>query len=279
MIRREITAADGTKLWLLISQVAHARLSGELVRNWREVFSDDVINAIAHHDDGWAAWEAEPKLNPELGAPFSFLEMPMPAALVIWDHSIAAAGQFGPLAGYIVAGHFYNLLSSSENANDPLAAAWLAAKRKHRTSWLDEWVRADPSHSLDYAKHAQDMLLLTDLFSLWLCCDCPADGAATVNLGESGMKLQTDKLFGQFRFDVQEFQTTPSGDGQPIGRLDWTVAVHPYPCVASPLRLSAEGMAVPVKHYANWQELTASSWPIELQWQLVESPSRNGSPP
>src|SRR5688572_1759821 len=135
MIRREITSPNGEKLWLLISQVEHARVSGEITANWREELTDDVVDAIAHHDDGWTSWEADPKLNPEIGAPFSFLEMPVAAALVIWDHSIAAAEKFGPLAAYIVAGHFYNLLSNSENAKDPLAIAWLTAKRKHRTVW------------------------------------------------------------------------------------------------------------------------------------------------
>jgi hypothetical protein len=146
MIRREINSPDGASLWLLISQVEHAHISGALTRHWQEEFTPDVINAIAHHDDGWAAWEAEPKLNPKIGAPYSFLEMPVPAALVIWDHSIAAAETFGPLASFIVAGHFYNLLSNSENATDPLAAAWLTAKRKQRTTSIDQWLRLDPAH-------------------------------------------------------------------------------------------------------------------------------------
>jgi hypothetical protein len=277
MIRREITTAEGMKLWLLISQVEHARVSGELARNWREEFSEDVVNAIAHHDDGWAAWEAAPKLNPELGAPFSFLEMPMPAALVIWDHSIAAAGEHGPLAAYIAAGHFYNLLNNSDNATDPLAVAWLTAKRKLRTGWLDEWVRADPSHTLEYAKRAQQMLLVTDLFSLWLCCDCPGDGAEEVNLSQSTMKLQTDALFGQYNFAVQDFAVIESATDGRIGGLDWTVVVHPYPCT-SPLSLSAECVAGPVKHYATWQDLEAASWPVRLRWRLLESSSRNGEP-
>ncbi len=54
MIRRELKLNDGAAVWLLVSQVEHARMSGELVRNWREEFSPDVVEAIAHHDDGWA---------------------------------------------------------------------------------------------------------------------------------------------------------------------------------------------------------------------------------
>ena len=86
-------------------------------------------------------------MNPEIGGPYSFLEMPLAESLTIWDGSIAAARKFGPLAGWIVAGHFYNLLADSDHANEPPAIAWLTAKRKVRTTWLDEWIRADPSHT------------------------------------------------------------------------------------------------------------------------------------
>jgi hypothetical protein len=277
MIRREITPADGEKLWLLISQVDHAHVSGELARNWREEFTPEVIDAITHHDDGWAAWEAEPKLNPEISAPFSFLEMPVAAALVIWDHSIAAAEKFGPLAAYVVAGHFYNLLSNSENAKDPLAVAWLTAKRKYRTVWLDEWIRADPSHTLESAKRAQHMLLVADLFSLWLCCDCPTGAEKKSILGESTMKLQTDTLFNQFQFSVPEHAINKSPDGERIESLDWTVGVYPYPFKVAPLALAAPAMAAPAVRYGSWRELKAAGWTVQLGWRLVEGKSPPGS--
>ena len=119
MIRRELKLNDNAAIWLLVSQVEHARMSGELVRNWRDEFAPDVVEAIAHHDDGWAGWESEPKMNPAVGAPFSFLEMPLAESLVIWDNSIASARKFGPLAGYIVAGHFYYPFADSGHAKDP----------------------------------------------------------------------------------------------------------------------------------------------------------------
>jgi Protein of unknown function (DUF3891) len=271
MIRREITSPDGTKLWLLISQVEHASMSGELARHWREPFIPDVIEAIAHHDDGWAAWEAEPKLNPEIGAPFSFLEMPLPAALVIWDHSITAAAKFGPLASHIVAGHFYNLLSDSEQAGDPLAVAWLTAKRKQRTAWLDSWMRAEPSHTLAQAKQAQSMLLLADLFSLWLCCDCPAGSSQETILGQSNMKLRTETLLSQFAFSVAEFKLRHSSESERISGLEWNVAVSPFPFTIGPLSLSARALAAPARRYATWDDLQAAGWPLELEWRLNEA--------
>jgi hypothetical protein len=269
MIRREIKLNDKSTVWLLVSQVEHAQISGELMRNWRQEFSPDVLEAIAHHDDGWAEWEREPRLDPAVGAPYSFLEMPLVEALVIWDSSIAAARKFGPLAGYIVAGHFYNLLANSDRAKEPPAIAWLTAKRKVRTAWLDEWVRTDKEHTLEYAKAAQQLLLTADLFSLWLCCDCPVDGAAASLLENSPINLLTESLLSQFKIGSPEFTVFESGSRHRVEELSWIVPVEPFPFTDSPMSLRAKGVAVPVSHYGSLQEMVSASWDIELDWQLV----------
>jgi hypothetical protein len=272
MIRRELKLNNNSAIWLLVSQVEHARISGELVRHWREEFSPDVAESIAHHDDGWASWETEPKLNPSLGAPYSFLEMPLAESLVIWDNSIAAARKFGPLAGYIVAGHFYNLLADSGNAKEPAAIAWLTAKRKVRTSWLDEWIRADRSHTLEYAKAAQKMLLTADLFSLWLCCDCPLD-APSAGRGsmqaDPAMKLRADSLLAHFRFVSPECTIFESGSRHQVEELSWIVPVEPFPFKDSPLSLRANAVAVPVSRYGSLQEMLSASWDFKLDWQII----------
>lgn len=278
MIRRELKLSGSPDIWLLVSQVEHARVSGELVGKWREAFSPDVIEAITHHDDGWAAWEASAKINPKIGAPYSFLEMPLAESIVIWDGSIASARQFGPLAGWIVAGHFYNLLADSEHADEPPAVAWLTAKRKVRTSWLDEWIRADGSHTLEYAKQSQQMLLTADLFSLWLCCDCPLEppspfplpkGEGKSILGQSAMKLRADSLLERFHFSPPECTICESMSKHRVEALSWIVPVEPFPCDGSPLLLNAHATAVPVSKYGSWQEIDAASWPIELSWRLI----------
>ena len=81
MIRREIELSEGEKLWLLVSQVDHAHMSGELTRNDREEFSSEVVEAIKHHDDGWKTWESSPHINSAIGGPYSFLEMPLEVSL------------------------------------------------------------------------------------------------------------------------------------------------------------------------------------------------------
>lgn len=269
MIRRELRLGAEAPLWLFVSQVEHARISGELARHWRAEFSTEVVEAIAHHDDGWDVWEESPKINPGIGGPFSFLEMPLAEALSIWDNSILVARRFGPLAGYMVAGHFYNLLADSDHANEPAAIAWLTAKRKVRTAWLDEWIRANQSHTLEYAKRSQQMLLTADLFSLWLFCDCPVDSTSESILGNSAMKLRTDSLLAQFQFGSPEFTVFESGSRHRVEELSWIVPVDPSPFKDSPVSLRSKAKAVPVARYASWQEIVAASWDMELDWQLV----------
>ena len=269
MIRRELKVNEQQSLLLLISQVDHARVSGELVRHWRPEFSNEVVEAITHHDDGWESWENEAKINPKVGAPYSFLEMPLEDALAIWDQSIAAARKYGPLAGYIVAGHFYNLLADSDHSKEPAAIAWLTAKRKVRTAWLDEWIRADRSHTLDIAKAAQQMLLTADLFSLWLCCDCPVEAAGESILKDSAMKLRTDALLAQFQFMSPDCAVFESGSRHRVEELSWIVPVKPYPFSVEPLSLKINAKAAPAKQYATLDELVAASWPFELKWDLV----------
>jgi hypothetical protein len=246
-------------------------VSGELTRYWHEQFSTDVVDAISHHDDGWSEWEAEPKLNPSTGVPYSFLEMPLTEALPIWDRSIAAARQFGPLAGYVVAGHFYHLRSDSDHASVGPAVAWLTAKRKVRTSWIDEWLRADKLHTLDYSKRAQQMLLVADLFSLWLCCDCPVEDNQESILTQSPIKLRTDTILSKYRFGVRECMTGQSDRADRLTGFAWTVEVDPYPFRDTLPRLSVKAIATPIGKYSNWQGIAATGWTLALDWRLVPS--------
>jgi len=197
--------------------------------------------------------------------------MPLAESLVIWDNSIVAARHCGRLAGWIVAGHFYNLLVDSENSKDPAAVSWLMAQRKFRTTWLDGWIREDASNTLDYAKRAQQMMLSADLFSLWLCCDCPVEQNDNSLLRQSTMKLRADKLLDQFRFVSPECTVRESVSKQRVEELSWIVPVEPFPFKTQSVALTARARAVSMARYASWPEVEAAAWPVELNWQLVRA--------
>ena len=270
MIRRDITLEDGTPAWLLVSQVEHARVSGELTSAWREPFSAEVIEAITHHDDGWAKWEATPQLDPARGRPLSFLEMPVADAIEIWNDSIATARQIGLLAGAMVAGHFISLASGSDRATQPLTAEWLRATAGKRAGWLAEWQHSNPSHTRKLADRAEQMLFTADLLSLWLCCDGPiADEDTAAVVPNTEMESRTSTILGKYHFAAD---STSVGDAE----IAWRGSLAPWPFAARELELAASARAVQAAKYATWAEIDAASHPVQLGWQLRQtlSPDR-----
>lgn len=264
MIRRCIQLSDGTAGWLLISQVKHANMSGEIARVWREPFPEEVVAAISHHDDGWATWEAEPQLDPQHGRPLSFMEMPFAESLAIWDRSIESARTIGPLAGAIVAGHFMGLTEGSEHAEEPVAKTWLRARSADRNEWLAQWQRSSPIHTLAAANEGQEMLLIADLLSLWLCCDGPVDGDVSSGSSNTEMKSRSAMVLGKYRF-VTHDQTTGNAE------IDWQGTLAPWPFSTPELRLHAAAVAAPAAIYESWPAVFAVCRPLNLRWRLRET--------
>src|SRR5689334_17630417 len=106
MIRRDWVDVDGRAAWLLISQVEHARISGELCQNWSAVQAlpadvrAEIVAAVFRHDDGWAEWEQAPEVDARTGRPREFTEMPLTESLEIWSRSIDQSTSVGDLAPY-----------------------------------------------------------------------------------------------------------------------------------------------------------------------------------
>src|SRR5439155_3630970 len=64
-----------------------------------------VCLAAEQHDLGMAAWDAEPRLNPETGRPQSFLEMPTPVHLELWTRAPRLALTQGRYIALLVSLH------------------------------------------------------------------------------------------------------------------------------------------------------------------------------
>jgi hypothetical protein len=75
---------------LLITQQAHAWVSGQLARAWgNERFEppeprEQVCLAAEQHDLGMTSFDMRPDIDPETGLPLSFMEMPLGRHLAIW---------------------------------------------------------------------------------------------------------------------------------------------------------------------------------------------------
>ena len=203
MIRRNYTRDDGTSAWILISQIEHARVAGELATDWGSLqfdaypCPDVVLPTIFHHDDGWEEWEAHPTIDPSNGKPRAFTEMPNDVAHEIWRRSIAGVERWGPLAQYMVAEHFMHLRRGGDETDQADVQAFLSEFDTRCERWRSEFLRdSDFSEGSRAPQIATDYLQMFDLFSLYLCCtppeqayelEIPAAGKLTVNIASVGV--------------------------------------------------------------------------------------------
>lgn len=268
--------ADGAPRWLLVSQVEHARLSavlaerclshfGRTLVGGEEAFAavgGELLQAIRHHDDGWAAWEARPRLDPQSHRPLSFRELPLDEALANWDGSIASAAEVGPLAAWTVAGHFAALLEHSEKVHDEaLAAEWLAQTAERRAQWMSQWQSLMPSlHTLQLAEEALLWLQTYDLVSLWLCSVCPAGGETVRHWHQAYRIAPNSPLDMELHLDdtVENAQRV-------------TVVVDPWRYDVPEMELEAASLVAPLREYRDSNDLLGSCTPHQLRWKLAPS--------
>lgn len=258
MIRRDVTDSSGQPAWLLISQVDHARLAARVAEVWGHApFAtltprDEVLAGIEHHDDGWAAWERSPKVDPRSGRPLDFTEVTIDDWLPIWQSSIDAAAQFGPLPGCMVAGHFTALLhrfSSRWNqvpAYTQLATSFRARQENATATWLRQWCvmhGAVPDQAEKTAARSITELQWFDWLSLWLCC------------GERSAAVKFD---------------TPSGPLTITPQPDRHMLLDPWPLTVPQFEVSAPGRQVAARPYLSADELAqAPANDVTLRWTLL----------
>ncbi|HWA99126.1 MAG TPA: DUF3891 family protein [Pirellulales bacterium] len=261
MIRRTYIAAEGAERWLLVPQIDHAHLAAQIARAWgAEPFdapwpADELLAAVEHHDDGWAEWDAHPGVDPNGGRPRDFTEMRIADSVAIWQRSIDVAAAIGPLAAWVVSGHFTALLRRT-NAWQPTSAAasaeadtFLGRQDAQRAHWLAEWQTADPlRHTVAAAERALEFLQFFDALSLWLCCGRQRDYRSAAPGGPA--------LEGRQATDPQR-------------SLDLTVRIQPWPLKVSHLRLETRARSVAAQGYAHAEALAQSaSELLGLCWQL-----------
>jgi hypothetical protein len=216
---------------------------------------EGLIEAVFHHDDGWAAWEQRPDVDPESGQPLDFTEMPLAAALRIWRESIAAADAFGSWAAWCVSAHFTTLQRRFAKADEPparraLADEFLAEQDASQARWLADWIhgprpaRQAIARNRAAADRALAYLQLFDALSLWLCC------------APRGEPLAIDVPQGP----PVTFTPTPEG---------W-ITIAPWPFRVPELPLSTTGREVRATRYADAADLAAAPARAErLDWRFV----------
>lgn len=161
----------------LIRQTEHARLCGVMAEHWgASGFAEPepyepLVRAAAEHDNGWREWEDAPRINPDSGRPYTYIDIPIDQHLAIYRRGIARALVEDPYTGVMVSTHG-SLLYSRFREGQPGASDFIAEQLSLRERLLPE-LADDPR----YADHCdagtlaanRDLLFGWDALSLFLC--------------------------------------------------------------------------------------------------------------
>jgi hypothetical protein len=237
--------------WLIIPQIEHARIAGELARAWgNERFASlaafpTILWAVEHHDDGWRDWDAAPRLNPATGIPRSFMEMRMRDSTAIWTRSIDFCSS-EPLAGIAVSRHFTYLAeqvrSGGRSDADDLEAIdrFLGDQDNESGDLAPRLRRAEDATVVATCDRGFRTVRFFDAVSLWLCCA-----------------------------ERQEPEQMTAPDGESIKLIPedaWHVAIDPYPLGVNTPRLQTFARRVAARRYENDDDFLATfdAAPLEL---------------
>jgi len=172
---------DQLPCWF-VTQPDHAHVSGVIAANFdRRRFpwlTDEVIQAIGLHDEGWEAFdgsspEPRPVISAEEGRALPFLALPPEVYLRAWRSSIGRAERLDALAGLVVSRHFQELGKfglerlKSQPAEAGLVRQFLQeeSQREGRLGGGDR----DPKE----LRLLLSILQFCDLLSLHLCSNAP----------------------------------------------------------------------------------------------------------
>ena len=198
----------------LITQPDHAALSGAIAvalgPPLLPTLSPEVVQGIALHDDGWAALDAQVRV--EDGKPLSFIDFGPRDFLHAWQASIERAEKVAAIAGAIVSGHFWRLgkkrlewgIDGGEERR--LLLDFLASEQARQQRLLGR-------HSREEFELLTDVLQFCDVLSLYLCCGAVQDVNFPQRFGSAPIRLHREAVCSSDQAAVCRFEPSPFSSG------------------------------------------------------------------
>jgi len=194
---------DGDRL-RLVTQPDHAAFAADLLSLFRlPELADhprrtDLLRAVRLHDNGWRELDAAPLVDPPSGLPHTFLDLPRPLRLEVWERGAARYLHSDPYTALLVTEHALTLFADQIETD-----GWreLLGRLADRRSELRERCGlAIQDLAADYR-----WLALADRLSLAVCNGWrePFERHGFAGeLGEDGLALSPFPLAGATTFEV-----------------------------------------------------------------------------
>lgn len=175
-----LISRERTNSFILTEQLHHSIISGEMFTHWKY---EDVIHsplfpsvhhAISMHDYSWQNFDKQPFWNDAKNQPYTFMDFPMMAKLVIYQHGADEIEKENSYAALLCSHHYQNFLKHKKET----AAKSFVAREEERQERIKENLSAFNEAVFEYH---YGVLSLLDGLSLFAAITEP--GAAKEDLG------------------------------------------------------------------------------------------------
>jgi hypothetical protein len=196
----------------MITQPSHAALAGEFASRLNfpkgPRLDQDLIRAIALHDAGWGAPDAQAiarSRSPQHEPPRSFLDAEVAVFLEAWTRSIETAQPVCTAGGYMVSRHFQRIAerriaAALDSDHDRRKVQEFAAHESRRQKRL----AAKQQRSSEELESLTDLLQFCDLLSLYVCSGALQSAEFPDYFG---CKLRLTVEAGSYRLDPPVIET------------------------------------------------------------------------
>lgn len=255
---------------LLVEQVAHGKMAGEVAQHWGNVDfdvptpRDKATLATAMHDEGWREPDLLPLFNETEGRPLHFLELSMEDHVKLYSRGVGEVFAADPYAGLLISMHWTGLYRArwglqpggirwgTDGRQDEVVLAeehrWIEVKR----SLMAGHIRSDLEQHL---WHNYDLLQTWDLLSLYasVCETVPGEGPSA-HVFDSLATI--DHVPGP-----RTIPSVPTAVGRDRVQLTLTavepgiVELDPYPFDTDQLHVTVPARAIPDRRYSGSAEV------------------------
>jgi hypothetical protein len=209
-----------------ISQPAHAWISGQLLRAWRDELPEALLLAAEQHDLAWLDWEVEPSFDVKTGRPHLFRDIGASLHAPMWmrgvDRALEAWGTHVALLLSRHGGVIYKRFATRhrlDEADARAAARYLETQAPREATWA-----AALGLSLAELERQSALIAVVDMLSLALCGELKAP-----------LEIEApDEVGGQLKLDMSENPARP-----------FEFSLSPWPFRVPHLSIAGEGRRLP----------------------------------